>query len=252
MNFLRIGLTGGPGCGKSEAGRIFSTFPGWHCLDADKVCHEIYSEPDSPFAGMLEARWGATVRGADGLPDRKVIAEKIFNDENERGWLNSVLHPEIFARLERQAEQAGKPYLVIEADGAALGYAYAGPFKGRAAYDWSCEISIYLDAAARGRGLGRALYEALESALRAMGVLNAYACIAWPEPEDEYLTRASAGFHAWMGFALAGRYHRCGRKFGRWYDMIWMEKLIGGHGPDQPPVTPWPQVARRWLKEASL
>ena len=115
MNFLRIGLTGGPGCGKSEAGRIFSTFPGWHCLDADKVCHEIYSEPDSPFAGMLEARWGATVRGADGLPDRKVIAEKIFNDENERGWLNSVLHPEIFARLERQAEQAGKPYLVIEA-----------------------------------------------------------------------------------------------------------------------------------------
>ena len=144
------------------------------------------------------------------------------------------------------------PYLVIEADGAALGYAYAGPFKGRAAYDWSCEISIYLDAAARGRGLGRALYEALESALRAMGVLNAYACIAWPEPEDEYLTRASAGFHARMGFALAGRYHRCGRKFGRWYDMIWMEKLIGEHGPDQPPVTPWPQVARRWLKEASL
>lgn len=134
------------------------------------------------------------------------------------------------------------PYLVIEEGGAALGYACAGPFKGRAAYDWSCEISIYLDPAARGRGLGRALYEALEAALRAMGVQNLYACIAFPETEDEYLTRASADFHARMGLALAGRYRRCGRKFGRWYDMVWMEKLIGEHAADQPPVTPWPQV----------
>ena len=131
---------------------------------------------------------------------------------------------------------------VTEEDGAALGYAYAGPFKGRAAYDWSCEISIYLDPAARGRGLGRALYEALERALQAMGVQNVYACIAYPEAEDEYLTRASADFHARMGLALAGRYRQCGRKFGRWYDMVWMEKLIGEHVADQPPVTPWPQV----------
>lgn len=115
MNFLRIGLTGGPGCGKSEAGRIFSTFPGWHCLDADQVCHEIYSEPDSPFVRLLEARWGKSVRAADGMPDRKVIAEKIFDDENERNWLNSVLHPEIFTRLERQAAEAQVPYVVIEA-----------------------------------------------------------------------------------------------------------------------------------------
>ena len=115
MNCLRIGLTGGPGCGKSEVGRIFSTFPGWHCLDADQVCHEIYSEADSPFVKMLEARWGGSVRGKDGLPDRKVIAEKIFNDENERGWLNSVLHPEIFFRLEQQAARSGAPFVLIEA-----------------------------------------------------------------------------------------------------------------------------------------
>ena len=128
------------------------------------------------------------------------------------------------------------PYLVIEADGIVQGYAYAGAFVGRAAYDWSCETTIYLDANAKRRGMGRALYEALAQRLRAMGVLNLYACIGYPEAEDEYLTRNSADFHAHMGFVQVGRFHRCGYKFGRWYDMIWMEKMIGAHSDRQPPV----------------
>lgn len=130
-------------------------------------------------------------------------------------------------RIERTT--ARYPWLLAEEEARALGYAYAGPLKGRAAYDWSCETTIYLDPAARGRGLGRRLYEALEAALRALGVTNMYACIAWPEVEDEYLTGNSVRFHAHMGFEECAHFHRCGCKFGRWYDMIWMEKFIGTH-----------------------
>lgn len=131
------------------------------------------------------------------------------------------------------------PWLVAEADGRPAGYAYAGPLKGRTAYDWSCETSIYVDRAAHGLGIGRALYEALEAELRAMGVTNLYACIACPDPEDEYLTLDSPRFHARMGYAEAGRFRRCGYKFRRWYDTLWMEKQIGEHRADQPPVRPW-------------
>ncbi|HIV69038.1 MAG TPA: GNAT family N-acetyltransferase [Candidatus Butyricicoccus stercorigallinarum] len=142
------------------------------------------------------------------------------------------------AAFRRRIEQTQRryPWLVLEADGAIQGYAYAGAFIGRAAYDWSCELTIYLDRAARGRGFGRQLYQALEQRLTGMGILNAYACIGYPAVEDEYLTRNSAQFHAHLGFSLAGTFHRCGYKFGRWYDMIWMEKLLGAHRPDQPPV----------------
>ena len=128
------------------------------------------------------------------------------------------------------------PYLVIERDGRVEGYAYAGPFVGRAAYDWACELTIYLDHDARKHGVGRALYEALADRLQAMGILNLYACIGYPQAEDEYLTRNSARFHEHLGFALVGTFHNCGYKFGRWYDMVWMEKIIGEHRPDQPPV----------------
>lgn len=128
------------------------------------------------------------------------------------------------------------PWLVILEDGRIAGYAYAGPFKGRAAYDWSCELSVYLDRAFQKRGLGRTLYEALEEALRKMGILNLYACIAYPEKEDGYLTTNSADFHSHLGFTTAGRYRRCASKFGRWYGMVWMEKIIGEHRDNPPPV----------------
>ena len=131
------------------------------------------------------------------------------------------------------------PYLVIEDGGRAMGYAYAGAFKGRAAYDWSCEVSVYVDRNARRQGFGKCLYGALEAALRDMGITNLYACIAVPETEDEYLTLDSVRFHARMGYREAGHYRQCAQKFGRWYDMVWMEKFIGEHRPNQPPVR-WP------------
>ena len=126
-----------------------------------------------------------------------------------------------------RAKMAAYPYLAAMREGRILGYAYAGPFIGRAAYRHSCELTIYLDPAVRGGGIGRMLYEELEARLRAMGIRNLYACIGWPETEDEYLTRNSAEFHAHLGFAKVGEFHRCGFKFGRYYSMIWMEKLIG-------------------------
>lgn len=128
------------------------------------------------------------------------------------------------------------PYFVAEEDGAIQGYAYAGPFVGRAAYQWACELTIYLAPEARRRGIGRRLYEALEKALRKMGILNLYACIGYPEEEDEYLTTNSADFHEHLGFRRVGAFYKCGYKFGRWYHMIWMEKQIGEHGKNQPPV----------------
>ena len=143
-----------------------------------------------------------------------------------------------FTEFQRRMENIKKkyPYLVIEQDGVIHGYAYAGSFVGRAAYDWSCELTIYLSHTARKCGLGRKLYEALEGELRAMGILNLYACIGYPVTEDEYLTKNSAEFHAHLGFSKVGEFNRCGYKFGRWYNMIWMEKMIGEHLDEQPPV----------------
>lgn len=134
------------------------------------------------------------------------------------------------------------PYLVAICDEKIIGYAYAGPFKTRAAYDWAVELTIYLAPEAQGKGIGRKLYAALENALRRMGILNLYACIGYPQVEDEYLTRNSAEFHAHLGFEKVGEFHRCGFKFGRWYDMIWMEKLIGEGTADQPPVIPYSET----------
>lgn len=121
------------------------------------------------------------------------------------------------------------PYLILEDDGKIMGYAYAGPLKERAAYDWSVETSIYTIQGMAGRGYGRRLYEALEEVLKARGILNLYACIAYPIVEDEYLTKNSEQFHAHMGYKTIGEFHQCGYKFGRWYNMIWMEKMIGEH-----------------------
>ena len=114
------------------------------------------------------------------------------------------------------------PYLVIMVEDKIMRYAYAGAFVGRAAYDWSVVLTIYLAHDARKSGLGRKLYAALEQELAKMGILNLYACIGYPEEEDEYLTKNSAEFHAHLGFKKVGEFYKCGYKFGRWFHMIWM------------------------------
>lgn len=131
------------------------------------------------------------------------------------------------------------PYIVAESDGVIVGYAYAGPFKERAAYDWAVETTVYVDRVKKRGGVGTALYEALEKALAAQGILNVEACIGYPENgvDDEYLTCDSPKFHEYMGYRLVGEFRRCGYKFGRWYNMIWMEKFLGEH-PDDATIQP--------------
>lgn len=128
------------------------------------------------------------------------------------------------------------PFLVAEFCGKLVGYAYAAPFKDRAAYDRSVETTVYVRQDKKRLGIGRRLYAALEDALRAQGILNLYACIAIPETADEYLSYDSAAFHARMGFRTVGTFQNCGCKFGRWYHMVWMEKLLGEHCPNPLPA----------------
>lgn len=125
--------------------------------------------------------------------------------------------------------RARYPYLIAVQDGKIAGYAYAGPFHTRAAYSWSAELSIYVDWNKRGEGIGGSLFEKLEEILRRQGILNLYACIAWPNPE-------SIRFHEKRGFSLAGRFRQCGYKLGQWWDMVWMEKQLAEHPNPPAPV----------------
>ena len=134
------------------------------------------------------------------------------------------------------------PYLVMEQDGEILGYAYAGPFKERAAYDWAVETTIYVKQGMKKQGIGRKLYQALEDTLIRQNILNLNACIGYPTVEDEYLTRNSMEFHQHLGYRLVGQFYQCGYKFGRWYDMVWMEKLVGEHGVEPVRVKPFPEL----------
>jgi phosphinothricin acetyltransferase len=119
------------------------------------------------------------------------------------------------------------PFLVAKKDGLVVGYAYASPFKARPAYDRAVETTVYLATDCRRQGIGRVLYEALEEELKKQGVLNLNACIAvTKDPKDPYLKGDSPLFHEKMGYQKVAHFTSCGRKFDRWYDMIWMEKLI--------------------------
>lgn len=148
---------------------------------------------------------------------------------------------EFAGRMERTLERY--PYLVAEADGVPVGYAYAGPFKTRAAYDWAVETTVYVGGGRKRRGIGRGLYEVLEKALAAQNILNLNACIAYPAAEDPYLTLDSVNFHQRMGYRMVGRFSQCGYKFDRWYDMVWMEKHIGAHTAHQSAVKPFGAIA---------
>lgn len=132
---------------------------------------------------------------------------------------------EFRARIERTLERY--PYLVAERDGRAVGYAYAGPLGVRAAYDWSVEGSIYVARDARRTGAGRALYEALEAELVQRGFINLFACITEPAlAGDPYSNRNSIEFHEHMGYKLVGEFERCGQKFGHWYNVVWMQRVL--------------------------
>ena len=159
--------------------------------------------------------------------------------------------PEEFkARIENTLKKY--PYLVAEKDGELLGYVYTGPFVGRAAYGWAAEVSIYLKEGSQRLGFGKRLYQAIEEISRAQNILNLNACIGSPETEDEYLTRNSIQFHSHMGYRWVGEFYKCGYKFGRWYNMVWMEKIIGEHPAEPMAVIPFPELDRDVLDRAGV
>ena len=181
------------------------------------------------------------------LPQDARQLREIYAPYVERTAISfETVPPTATAMLRRRDEIVKRyPYLVAEQDGALLGYAYAHPFVGRAAYDWSAEVTIYLRMDARHKGIGGRLYRTLEDIARAQGILNLNACIGVPKgADDEYLTHNSVDFHAHMGYTPVGTFHDSGYKFGRWYDMVWMEKMLGEHKTPAAPIRPFPEIRK--------
>ncbi len=118
------------------------------------------------------------------------------------------------------------PYLVCEQDGKILGYVYAGVYSPREAYNWTVTTSIYIDRECRRQGVGTLLYAALEQELKSRGVINLLAGVAYAEAEDEYLTHDSVKFHLKEGYEQVARMKGVGKKFDRWYDLLWFQKKI--------------------------
>ena len=119
------------------------------------------------------------------------------------------------------------PYLVALIDNKVVGYAYAGSFVGREAYRFSAELTVYVDKDYQKIGIGKLLYKELEIRLKDMGIKNLYACVGVPvEKDDEYLNFNSVQFHEHLGFKQVGEFHKCGYKFDRCYNMVWLEKII--------------------------
>jgi L-amino acid N-acyltransferase YncA len=124
-------------------------------------------------------------------------------------------------------------WIVDEDGGSVRGYAYASAHRERAAYRWAVEVTVYVHAGHRGRGVGRALYGELFGRLRGQGLYRAYAGILVPNPESQ-------AFHESMGFSLVGVYRRIGYKLGAWRDVGWWQLDLlpdsGDPGEPRPPA----------------
>jgi L-amino acid N-acyltransferase YncA len=131
---------------------------------------------------------------------------------------------EMARRIEVTLERL--PWLVADNAGEVVGFAYAGPHAGRAAYAWSVDTSIYVAADRRGRGIGRALYDELCHVLDELGYVSAYAGITLPnEP--------SIALHESCGYVRVGILPVVGYKFGQWHDVGWWHRVLRTR-PDQP------------------
>lgn len=133
------------------------------------------------------------------------------------------------ARRFRAVADAGLPYLVADCEGRVAGYAYAAPFRPRPAYRHTVENSVYVAPGMDGRGIGRALLAALVDRCAALGRRQMVAVIG-----GGYENAASARIHAALGFQQAALLKAVGWKFGRWLDVLMMQRPLGP-GPDRPP-----------------
>jgi phosphinothricin acetyltransferase len=115
----------------------------------------------------------------------------------------------------RMASSVG-PWLVLERDGNVVGYAYGARHRDRAAYAWSVDVSVYVEASHHRSGVGRALYGSLFAMLRLQGFYAAHAGITLPNA-------GSVGLHESLGFRKIGVYSGVGYKRGVWHDVGWWQ-----------------------------
>ncbi|NCB51383.1 MAG: N-acetyltransferase family protein [Clostridia bacterium] len=127
------------------------------------------------------------------------------------------------------------PFLACEADGAVIGYSYAHRLREREAYDWTAELSIYIDGNFTGKGVGKPLYMAVLDLLTLQGFKNAYGSMVIPNDKSEHV-------HLACGFTEAGIWHRSGYKLGKWHDLKWFERPLGEQTDSPPPIIPFPML----------
>lgn len=133
---------------------------------------------------------------------------------------------EVATRLEKTLETY--PWLVCELEGEVVGYAKAGPLRSMAAYQWTVELSVYVDTAARRSGVASGLYTALLEILSLQGYRSAYAAITVPNPSSDR-------FHERMGFEAVGDFPRAGHTQGEWRDVRWWYRPVGDPRSDSNP-----------------
>lgn len=152
--------------------------------------------------------------------DADVIAA-IYRPFVEHTSISFEATPPDRAEIARRIEETTTthPWLVCEIAGQVVGYAYASAHRTRRAYQWSVDVSVYVDAPFQRRGIGRGLYTSLFRILAAQGFCNAFAGIALPNP-------ASVRLHESFGFMPIGVYDRVGYKFGAWHSVGWWQLTL--------------------------
>ena len=122
----------------------------------------------------------------------------------------------------------GLPYLVAEIDGQVAGFAYAGPFRPRAAYRYTVEDSVYVAPGMTGQGFGKAALAAVIEACEALGLRQILAVIGDSE------NAGSIGLHRSLGYDLKGIMPAVGFKHGRWVDIVLMQRALNSGAGTQP------------------
>ena len=170
------------------------------------------------------------VRHADADRDAAAIAA-VYAPSVEPGVASFEAAAPGEAEMRRRIAEGSRdyPWLVAERDGAVAGYAYGGQHRSRAAYRWTVEVTVYVDARLQRSGVGRELYEALLPLLARQRLHLAVAGITLPND-------ASVALHEAVGFRPVGIYREIGHKNGAWHDVGWWQAQLraAGEAPEEP------------------
>lgn len=174
----------------------------------------------------MNARWSLR----DATPDDGAALALIYNHYIRETVItfeiDELTDADMAARV-KKIQHAGLPWLVAEGDGSILGYVYAGPFRDRAAYVHTLETSVYLDLAARGRGIGTALFAELFSRLADLDAEHSpHAPVHAVMGGIALPNESSVALHERFGMKHVGTFPDVGRKFDRWIDVgFWQATL---------------------------